>query len=429
MHVSIESTGNLRRRMTVELPSEKIDAEVARRLVAMSKSVRLKGFRPGKAPLNVVKTQFGQRVLQEVLGDLMRSSYKDAIEQEKLRPAGGPSIQPEMGANDRSLKYVAEFEVLPEFEIADLKGLEVRRPQAEVTDADVDKMIESLRKQRVAWEEVQRASETGDEVIVDYEGTVDGLAFSNNSAKDFALELGAGRWLASFEDQLLGLSADERREIDVVYPDSAQPQELAGKTVHFAVHVKTVSKPVLPEVNDGFAAQFGIQEGGVEAFRHEVRANMERELSQRIMTVVQARVMEALLAAHSVEVPLIMVRQEAERLRARMQQTMGQAAAVPSESLEAEAKRRAALGLIVGEIVRRNSISVDPSLLKSRIELLAASYEAPQQVIEYYYSNPQARASAEALTLEQQVVDWVLARATVTEEKSAFEDLVNRSKM
>ena len=427
MQVSIEPTGTLGRRMTVELPLEKIDEEVARRLAAMSRSVRLKGFRPGKAPLKIVKQQFGSKVLQEVLSDFMRSSYQDAIAQQKLRPAGGPNIRPEPMDTGQGLRYVAEFEVLPEFELADLKDVEIKRPVAEVTEADVDTMMESLRKQRALWQASSEPAKSGDRIAVDYVGTVNGEGFANNTATDFTVEIGAKRWLETFENQLVGLSVGDQRSIEVQYPEESQPAELAGKLVRFDITVKSVSTPVLPPLDEAFANQFGIRDGGVTALRQEVRANMERELRQRTSTALRDRVMKLLLDRHTVEVPQVMIREEANRLRWSTQQSGGEKllASIPAETIESEAKRRAGLGLVVGEIIRRNDIKLDTVRLRENIEAVAASYEEPAKVVEYYQSNPSARASLDTLTLEQQVVDWVLGQGKVVEEPSSFDEIVN----
>lgn len=426
MQVSIESTGNLSRRMTVELPPEKIGQEVERRLSAMTRTVRLKGFRPGKAPLKVVKQQFESRVLQEVLSDFMRSSYQDAIAQQKLRPAGGPSIKPENMSQNQGLKYVAEFEIMPEFELANLQDVQISRPAATVLESDVDTMMESLQKQRAIWKVASRPAQTGDRIVIDYEGTVGGEVFENNKATGFTVEIGAKRWLEEFENQLIGLSTGDEKALEVQYPEAGQPSQLAGKMVRFDVKVQSVLEADLPALNDEFAAQFGITDRGLAGLRDEVRANMERELRQRAAAVLRDRVMKALQDVHQIEVPAVMVREEVARLKWSTEQAAGQQAlsAIPDQTIETEARRRAALGLIVGEIIRRHAIKLDGKRLMENIEAVAMSYEEPARVIEYYRTNASARTSMETLTLEQQVVDWVMTQSKVTDEQSSFAQLV-----
>lgn len=431
MQVSVESTGNLTRRMTVELPSNKIDEEIARRLADMSRRVRLKGFRPGKAPLKVIRQHYGMKVLQEVMNEFMQSSYQEAITKEKLRPAGGPSIKPEIMAEGEGLKYVAEFEVYPEVELDNLASLEISRPVAEVTEADLDKMMVSLQKQRAEWNDVDRPAEVGDRVTMNYVGKIGGEAFPNNTAENFVLELGAKRWLEDFEDQLVGVKPGDKKSIEVTYPETSQPSDLAGKTVAFEVTITSVKMPVLPELNDEFATLFGISEGGVEALKEEVRANMARELKQRIWTKLRDRVMDSLYSRYPVELPQVLLNYEIERLKQRTQTVGGrqQLAGMPEERIKSEAQRRVALGVVIGEIARRNAIKIDSAKLRENVEMLASSYEEPAKVVDYYYRDAQARASVESMVLEQQVVDWIMDKAKVSEELSSFEELVHGRKI
>lgn len=426
MQVSVESTGNLSRKMTVELPSEKIDQEIAKRLADMSRRVRLKGFRPGKAPLKVVRQHYGARVQQEVMNEFMQSSYQEAITKESLRPAGGPSIKPEVMAEGEGLKYVAEFEVYPEVDISNLAEMEIKRPTAEVSDDDLEKMMVSLQKQRAEWSAVDREAQTGDRVVIDYEGKMGGEAFPNNTAKDFTVEIGAKRWLEEFENQLIGVKAGDQKNLEVTYPEGTQPENLAGKAVTFEVTVKSVNEAKLPEIDDAFAKMFGIEEGGVEALRTEIRANMERELKQRSWSKLRDRVMNALHERYPIELPSVLVNHEIENVRKRIAESGGEAvlAKMTDEQVRSQAERRVALGVVIGEVARQNQLKVDGNKVRENIEMLAASYEEPSKVVDYYYSNPQARASVESMVLEQQVVDWIMEKATVIDEPSSFDELV-----
>jgi trigger factor len=431
MRVSIESTQGLERRMTVELPAERVDGEVEKRLRHLAKTVRMDGFRPGKVPFNMVLKRYGDQVRHEVFGELIQSTYGEALRQENLHPAGRPSnIEPEDKGAGNGVSYVATFEVLPEVKLGDLATLSVTRPQAEVTDADVEAMIEKLRKQRTRWNKVERPAADGDRLIVSFEGRIDGETFEGGSADDVPVVLGAKGMIPGFEEGLVGAAPGEERTLEVRFPDDYHAKELAGKPASFQAKVAEVQEPELPEVDDAFIRLFGVQEGGVEAFRKEVRGNMERELQEKIGAITKERVMDALLASTELSAPKALVEEECASMRDRVRSQLGtQAAAggfeLPLSLFEEQAARRVKLGLLIAEVVKANGIKVDQDRVRQRVEAFAQTYERPQEVVKFYYSNRGQLGAVENLVLEDQVVDWVLERVQAAPEPTSFDALMN----
>lgn len=422
MQVSVENTSALERRMTVQIPAEQVDSVVKTRLQSMTRTVRLDGFRPGKVPFKVVERKFGPQVRLEALGELISSTYQEAIQQQNLRPAGDPQIEPPQAAGGETLEYVATFEVYPEFEPAAVSDIQVTRPQAEVTDADVDGMLDKLRKQRVEWDAKDGAAALGDRVIIDFEGTIDGEAFSGNKASNLPLELGSKTMIDTFEDQLVGATAGEERTVEVTFPADYRFTDVAGKPARFAVKVTQVQAARLPELDDTFANSFGISEGGLEGLRGEVRRNMERELTQTIKNKVKRQVFDALLEQNAIAVPKALVNNEIDALARQAQEQGLQAAG--REAFENEASRRVALGLIIGEIIRRNQLQADPERVRAEIDNLSASYEKPEEVVQYYYNNREALAGVQSYVMEDIVTEWVLDQAQVTEESASFDSIM-----
>ncbi len=430
MQVSVESTSSIERQMTVQVPAERVDEAVDARLKSLRGRVRINGFRPGKVPLKIVKQQYGASVYQEVLSEVLQSSFQEAVEQEKLQPAGGPSIEPINVKQGEPLEYKATFEVYPEIEVADVSSLEITRYDAEIAESDIDKMIENLRKQRQTWEAVERASQSGDEIVIDFKGYIGDEAFDGGEAEDLPVVIGEGRMISDFEDQLVGLSAGDEKEIQVTFPEDYHVKDLAGKEARFEVKVKEVREPRLPAVDDAFLEAFGITEGGVEKLREDIRENMQRELKAKLKSKVKAQVMDGLLALHQIDVPKALVAEEIGRMR---QQAMASAQGAnesmfPDELFEEEARKRVALGLIVGEIIRAREIELDKDRVEAELDELAASYEDADEVKKYYRSNPGQMAMLEAMVLEDQVVDWVLNNAKVSDEKTSFADIMEPGK-
>lgn len=426
MQVTVESTSNLGRKMKVEVPAERIDAEIVKRLKSMSREIRIDGFRPGKVPLRVLKQRYGNHVRQEVMGEILQSSYKEAVIQENLRPVSSPEIKPESSREDKGLNYTAAFEVYPDIEVSPLDGLNITRPVVDVTDADIDNTIETLRKRRQSWEPVDRVARLGDQVVVDFQGFIDGEPYEGSAAEDVTIELGSGYMVPGFEDQLVGVMAEDHKTLNVTFPENYTESSLVGKDARFEIDVKCVSEPVLPEVNEEFMSSYGIKEGGLEAFRGEVRANMERDLRDKVKARTKNQVMNGLLTHNDIDLPVVLVKQEVEELREQMMAALSQTdkGMFPDESFEVRARKRVALGLIVGEIVKKQGIEPDPNRVQAMLEHMAASYEHPQQVIAHYRTNPDELKKIEAMILEDQVVDWVLTQAAVNDEQMTFNELL-----
>lgn len=426
MQVSIEETGNLERRMKVQIPAEELSEAVDERLRSMAHSVRLDGFRPGKVPMRIIRQRFGAQVQAEVANDLIARTLQEALAQEGLKPAGGPRIEPGPIEPGKALEYTAVFEVYPEFEPAAMEGVEIDAPRAEVTEADVDAMIEKLRQQRATWEKVERPAQEGDRVTVDFRGTLDGEPFEGGEGSDVTLEIGSGRMIEDFEQGLVGMSPGETKTIEVSFPEDYPNEKLAGRTAQFEVTLKQVEAEKLPEVDEAFAKALGIEDGSVEKLREEVRRNMEREAEAARKAIVKEHAFQALLDRNPLELPAALIDEEIDSLMRQMQEEIGgsQNLNLPRNLFEDRARRRVALGLVIGEIIKRNGIQLDESRVTRTIEDIAASYEDPQEVIDWYRSNPEAMNGVRTLVLEEQVADWVLDQADVKERDVSFDELM-----
>ncbi|WP_066963778.1 trigger factor [Microbulbifer sp. Q7] len=435
MQVSIETTSGLERRLTVNLPAEVVEKEVDKRLQQASKTVRINGFRKGKVPMKVVRQRFGAGVRQEVLGEVMSRSFYEAVQKEQVKPAGQPSIEAKNVTPGENLEYVATFEVYPEVTLTDLSEVEVERPKAEVTDADVDNMIDVLRKQQSGWKETKRKAQKGDRVTIDFVGRKDGEEFDGGKAEGQQLVLGSGSMIPGFEDGIIGMKPGEEKEVTVTFPEDYQAENLAGAEAVFTIKVTASEKPELPELDDEFFAGYGVEEGGEEKFREEVRGNMERELKNAALNKVKTQVMDQLFEKHQVEIPAALVQGEVQTLRGQMVQQFGgqinpedAAKMLPDTMFEDQAKRRVVLGLVVGEIVKENKLAVDADRVKAKVEELASTYQQPEEVVEYYFNNRELLAGVESVVLEDQVVDFVLDKAKVSEVESTYDDVIKPQK-
>jgi trigger factor len=410
--------------MTVGLESEQIDAEVERRLREFARSARMPGFRPGKVPVKILRQRYGGQMRKEVFGDLMKESYPEALAQEELQPAGAPQIEPEIDESAKRYAYTAVFEILPRFELRALEGKTLKRPVAEVTDADLDTMLTRLREQRKTWQPVERPARSGDRLRISFTGSLDGEPFEGGSVEDQEIELGLGRMIPGFEDGLLGAQAGDERRLDLQFPDQYPAEHLKGKPVVFDVRVSEVDEPVLPELDADFAKDLGIADGDLDRFRSDVSRNMERELKERINIRIKNQVMDLLLEMNKFDLPNVLVEQEIAGLKRKTRQKLGGGnVELPDDLFQQQARRRVALSLIFAEVVKTNGIQVDPERVREAVEDMASTYEHPQQVIDYYYSNKERLASVESLTLESQVVDWVLNQVTVMDEPTTFDEL------
>lgn len=430
MLVSVQSTGSLERRLEVQVPAAEVDKAFNDRLKTFSRTARLKGFRPGKAPLTVVKRQFGPQIQEEVVGDLVRSSLAQALDQQRLTPVAGPRIEPMQLGSGQDLVYAAVFEVYPEVELKGLEAIEVVKPTADVATSDVDAMLENLRRQRPNYVEATRPAHDGDRVTIDFLGRVDGVEFEGGKGENVAVDLGAGRMLKDFEAGLHGANAGETRQVAVRFPDDYGKAELAGKQAEFTITVRKHEEMHLPEVDDEFCAAFGVTEGGVGQLRKEVEENMRRELEQNVRSRVKTQLLDKLLAANPIDVPKATVDQQVRELQVDWLRRIGANAqqlkeAPPRDPFEATAKRRVALGLLVGEIIRREKLSAEPAKVEERIESAAAGYPDPEQAARQIRDSREFLQQLEAVVLEDQAVEWLLAKVKVTEQPTTFKDLMN----
>lgn len=429
MQVSVTSSEGLERKLTVEVPADKVEQEVRQRLKGMAGRVRIDGFRPGKVPFSVIQKRYGAAVREEVRSELVRSSLYEAIQQEKLRPAGIPRVETDAAAGDK-LSFTATFEVYPEVKVNVPADLVVEKPVVSVGPADVDRMLEKLRRQRAGWEDVDRVAQDGDQVVIDFVGKVDGEAFEGGTAEGFALELGSKRFIAGFEDQLIGVKASEARDVNVTFPDTYQNEALAGKPALFEVTVKAVKGAKLPELDDPeLLRALGVEEGGVEKLRDEVRQSMERELKQKVSARIKDDVLSKILAANPIELPAALVEDEISQMANQARQSMGMQGEMEisdeiRKALGDQARRRVGLGLIVGELIREKGFKADADQVRARIEEMAQSYEDPQSVLNWYFQDKSRLAGVEALVLEDQVVDWLLSEIKTEDVEKSFEEIM-----
>ena len=424
MQVSVEAGEGLERKLTVQVPAETVEMEVNNRLNSLKNTVRLDGFRPGKIPLKVIKQKYSTAILQEVAGELMQSSFRDAVTQENLTPAGDPVINAQNLVLGQVMEYTATFEVYPELVLKSVADLAVEKIDASVDDSDVDSMIDVLRKQKMDWSEVDRASANEDRISIDFVGSIDGEKFDGGSANDMPMVLGSGQMIPGFEEKLAGMKASEETTFKVPFPDDYAAKDLAGKEAEFAVTVKKVEEPKLPEIDETFAKAFGVESGDVAQLKTDIRANMERELKRRLRSLLKENVMNALLEQNPVDVPSAIVEQEAETLKAQAEsQTPGSNVTV--DAFLGDAKRRVQLGMILAEVAKMSELKIDADMIKTRIEEMAQDYDDPTEFIQYYMGNQELLRGIETLVMEDLVVDWVADQAKVSSAKSTFDTVMN----
>jgi trigger factor len=428
MQVSLTATGGLERRLEVAVPAQQVSTEVEQRLKQISRTARLKGFRPGKAPFAVIRRQYGEQVHGEVVGDLIRSTFAEAVNQEKLNPAGGPRIEPIAVNPGADLKYAATFEVLPEIHVKPVDTIAIERPTAEITDGDIDAMVESMRKQRPVFSVVERPAQDTDRVTVDYAGTIDGapLPVDGASSHDATFIIGSNRVMTELEQGVKGAVAGESRTVPVAFPAEHPNKQLAGKTAEFRLDVKKIEEQKLPDVNEEFCKEFGVKEGGVESLRTEVRQSMKRELDDLVRNRVRSQVLDALYRENPFDVPRSLVEEQLQQLQldmARRANITDASKLPPAQTFEEPARRRVALGLLLSEIVRAENIRVDRERVQTRLGDLVASYPNPDEVRRAYLQNADAMRQIESSVLEDQVVDWVIGRAKITDRPVSFSEL------
>ena len=434
MQVTVENTSDLERKMRVTIPSDEVEVQVTEKIKQTAKQVRLKGFRPGKVPLKEVKRRFGAGIRQEVSSEVIQSTYGQALQQEDINPAGMPKIEDVKIEEGQDLEYTAVFEVFPEVEVAGFDGIEVEKLSSQVEDDDLDKMIQTLREQRTEFSDVERAAVDGDKLNIDFEGFVDDEAFEGGKAESADIVLGSGQMIPGFEEGLIGLSGGDEKDLEVTFPEDYQADNLAGKAAVFKIKVNSVSGPVLPELDDEFFTLFDVKEGGLEAFREEVKSNMQRELDASIKAKVKNQVMDGLDATNELELPQALLDEEVNRMRQEAVQQFGggqgapqiDPSVLPAEMFSDQAGKRVKLALIINAIVEKNELAPDEDKVRETIETMASSYEDPEQVINFYYSNEQQLSQIRNVVLEEQIVDLVLESAKVSEKAVSYEEAVSR---
>lgn len=434
MQASVEKTSAIGRKVSVVVPAEKIETAVQNRLKQLSKRVKIQGFRPGKVPMKIVEQQYRGTATNDILGDIIQTSLAEALDGEKIVPAVQPDILPEQLEKGEDFKYTATFDVYPEFDKLNLEGVKIVKPESEVVDADIDKVIDNMAKQQLTWVERKRKCKNGDRIMMDFLGTVDGEEFSGGKADDYAIVLGEGQMLPDFEKGVKGMKGGESKDIEVVFPDDYN-EDLGGKTAVFKIDVKSVSESKLPEIDEEFVKGFGIESGDVADLREEVKSNLETNLESQLSSTIRQRTFDALLEQNSVEIPEKMVREEAGRMVQEQKNQMLQQGidakllenfpAPEFETLKPQAEKRVALGLLMMEVINKEGLKPDEERVNARIEKMASSYEDPSEFVNYYKSNQQALAQVQSLVLEEQVVDLLLGKADVEQEQVVASDLLN----
>ncbi|QDY41216.1 trigger factor [Candidatus Pantoea soli] len=431
MTVSVETTQGLGRRISITVPKDSIESAVKKELVEVAKKVRIDGFRKGKVPANIINQRYGASVRQDVLSELMTRNFVDAIIKEKINPAGAPNYVPGEYKEGEDFTYAVEFEVYPEVELKGLDAIEVEKPVVEVTDADVDAMLETLQKQQATWKETDAAATAEDRATIDFTGSVDGEEFEGGKASDFVLAMGQGRMIPGFEEGIVGKKAGETFTIDVKFPDDYHAENLKGKDAKFDIVLKKVETRELPELTEEFIKRFGVEDGSIDGLRAEVRKNMERELKGAIRNRVKSQAIDGLVAANEIDVPVALIDGEIDVLRRQAAQRFGgnekQALELPRELFEEQAKRRVVVGLLLGEVIRINELKADEERVKGLIEEMASAYEDPQEVIEFYSKNNELMNNMRNVALEEQAVEAVLAKAKVTDKATSFQELMNQT--
>jgi trigger factor len=430
MQTNLETLGQLERRLSVAVPVATIESEIEKRLARLAKTVKVAGFRPGKVPMKMVAQQYGPQVRSEVIGDAVQSSFAEALRGQNFRIAGYPRIEPKQASTEGQLEFQATFEVYPEVKIGDLAGTPVERPVAEVTAADVDHTIDVLRKQRIRYEPVARPARAGDRVIVDFTGTIDGVEFPGGQAKDFPIQLGEGRMLPEFEAAVTGLASGETKTFPLTFPDDYHGKEVAGKQAQFALTVKSVDEGKLPAIDAEFAKAFGVASGSIDELRAEIGQNLALELKRKIENKVKEQAFAALRSKAEFALPKSLIEIEADGMMRKMaddlmrQGMKAEDVKLSPDLFRAGAEERVALGLAVGELVRSQGLAAKPDQVKSLVTEAAQTYEQPEAVVRWHYEKAERLAEFEALAVERNVVDWVLARASVVDKPATFADLM-----
>ncbi len=429
MQVSVQQTSELKRKMKVQVPEDRIQSECAKRIDSLARKIKLDGFRPGKAPLGIIRKRYGKSVRTEVIGELIRSSLFDALQDHHLRPAGAPFIENTTDEAGKGLEYEASFEIYPEIRLNSYQELNIVRPVCELSEADIDKMVEKLRRQHRTWRTVERESAQNDRLTISFSGAVEEENFTGGTVDDFQLEIGARQMIPGFEDNLIGLTEGGEKTFTLTFPDDYNNAKFAGKMGEFKVHIKKIEEPVLPDVDAEFIKQYGIESRNAEEFRRSLKENLEREKNRAIQSRTKTAVMDALLEANALTLPEVLVYREIEQLKKQhSSQHGGSEAALSGEQLkhyEPTARRRVKLGLLLAEIVAQNKLEPDASRVRKAVEDLAQRFNSPEAVVDWYHSNPEQLRTIEQMVREDQAVALILENATVTDEPIELASLIN----
>jgi len=433
MQTNQETANALERRIDMSVTLADIDKDVDVRLRKLSRTVKMPGFRPGKVPLNIVARAYEPQARSEAIEAAIGKAFDEAVRAQNLRVAGHPRVEPKQAATEGTLEFSAVFEVYPEIVLGDLSGCEIERPVLEVSEAEVDKTLEVLRKQRTSFDQTDRAAASGDRVVIDFTGRKDGAPFEGGHAQDFPFVLGAGSMLKDFDANVMGLKAGEGKTFDLTFPSDYHAKQMAGQTVQFEVAVKSVEMPVLPEIDSDFAKALGVADGDITKLREEIKENLTREVKQRIQARIKDQVMDALLAVTPIEAPKALVQTESERLLENAHRELeARGMAVKNIPLKPEmftdrATRRVKLGLIVGELVKDNGLQATSEQTRSLIQEMAESYEDPSELVRWYYAQPERLIGAEAVVTEDNVVEWVCAKAKTSDKAVSFDELMGNN--
>ena len=432
MQVSVETTQGLERRLTITVPADKIEKEYNSRLNQVAKTRRIDGFRPGKAPKALIQKMYGESIVADVADAVMQRHFVEALVAEKLNPVGAPTLEPNQLVPGSDFTFTVSFEVYPEFKVQNLDAIKVEKPVATVSDADLDKMLTTLRKQHASWVDADEAAANDLRVNMDFVGSVDGEEFEGGKAEGFALVLGAGRMIPGFEAGILGKKAGESFDIEVTFPEDYHAENLKGKAAKFAIKLNKVEKQDLPELDAEFIKRFGVEDGSVESLKAEIRKNMERELTQALKGQVKEQILSGLLEQNQIDVPKAAVTREVEALRQQALQRFGAANSknapqLPDELFQEQAERRVRVGLLLGEVIREQDIKADDARVKTLIESLATAYEDPSEVVDYYFQNERLLNNMRDLAVEDQAIEFLLSQAQVTEKATSFDEVINKA--
>ena len=430
LKIKVNSKKGLVRDIHISVPSNVIEEKRNTRFAQLSKTAKLPGFRPGKVPEKVIRRQYADQVLQEVLSDVLETTYVESIQEKNLRPAGPPKVALDQYVKDKDFSYTATIEIYPEFDLKGLDAIKVDKPHADITQKDINAMMDNLQNQKGTWEKVDRSSKGGDQLLIDFEGTIDGKVFDGGTAKDFAMQLGNGQMLPEFDESLIGVKSEETKTIELTFPDNYQKKELVGKQALFTVDVKEVRELKPAEINQKFVQSFGIKSGDQKELMDEVKSSMSKELEARINNEIRQNLMKFLKDKNAIEIPEVMIHQEAHAMQKDWMNRSGiedAKEAPPLDDFNEIAKDRVHLGLLVGELVQSKEIKLDPDKVKTKLDELSKTYPNPEEIRKMYEQSSQLMDQLKSLVMEDQVIDWLIERTEFQKKEMEFKELVNRS--